>query len=129
MTRHMLGAGPRHGPAAIGRRIHRDGRPVAADQQPVVPGLGLPRMPLRLCCERAAELTVDPPPRGQRAPAAAASFVSPESATRAGPASSTDAIAALRGRPFLVNSSPAMEQIHVHRPNSKDIYYPAAEAV
>jgi hypothetical protein len=100
MTRHMLGAGPRHGPAALGRRIHRDGRPVAADYRPVVPGLGLPRMPLRLCCERAAESTADPPPRGQRAPAAAASFVGPESATRAGLGSSTDAIAALRWRPF-----------------------------
>ena len=100
VTRHMLGAGPRRGPAALGRRIHRDGRPAAADQQPVVPGLGLPRMPLRLCCERAAELTADPPPRGQQAPTAAASFVSPESATRAGPGSSTDAIATLRGRPF-----------------------------
>jgi len=30
---------------------------------------------------------------------------------------------------FLVNSSPAMEQIHERPPNSKDIYYPAAEAV
>jgi hypothetical protein len=33
------------------------------------------------------------------------------------------------GDRFLVNSSPAMEQIYEHRPNSKDIYYPAAEAV
>ena len=30
---------------------------------------------------------------------------------------------------FLVNSSPAMEQIYEHRPNSKDIYHPAADAV
>jgi hypothetical protein len=30
---------------------------------------------------------------------------------------------------FLVNSSPAMEQIHERPPNFKDIYYPAAEAV
>jgi len=95
----------------------------------VVPGLGLPRMPLRLCCEQAAELTADPPPRGRQAPTAAASFVSPESATRAGLGSSTDAIAACAGDCFLVNSSPAMEQIHERPPNSKDIYYPAAEAV
>jgi hypothetical protein len=33
------------------------------------------------------------------------------------------------GDRFIVNFSPAMEQIYEHRPNSKDIYYPAAEAV
>jgi hypothetical protein len=33
------------------------------------------------------------------------------------------------GDRFLVNSSPAMEQIYEHRPNSKDIHYPAAETV
>jgi hypothetical protein len=33
------------------------------------------------------------------------------------------------GDRFLVDSSPALEQIYEHRPNSKDIYYPAAEAV
>jgi hypothetical protein len=33
------------------------------------------------------------------------------------------------GDRFLVNSSPAPEQIYEHPPNSKDIYYPAAEAV
>jgi hypothetical protein len=33
------------------------------------------------------------------------------------------------GDRFLVNSSPAMEQIYEHAPDSKDIYRPAAEAV
>ena len=86
-------------------------------------------MPLRLHCERAAELTAGPPPRGQQAPTAAASFVSPKTATRAGPGSSTDAIAALRGRPFSCQFLAGKEQIYEHRPNAKDIRYPAAEAV
>jgi len=33
------------------------------------------------------------------------------------------------GDRFLVDSSPVTEQIYEHPPNSKDIYYPAAEAV
>jgi len=92
----------------------------------IVAGLGLPRMPLRLRRERTAELTADPPPRGQQAATAAASFVSPDSATRGGLGSSTDAIAALRGRPFSCHFPTAREQIYEHRPNAKDIYYPAA---
>jgi hypothetical protein len=65
-------------------------------------------------------LTADPPPRGQQAPTAAASFVSPESATRAGLGSSTDAIAALRATVFL--STPRLQG------TDPDIYYPAALA-
>jgi hypothetical protein len=33
------------------------------------------------------------------------------------------------GDRFLVSSSPVREQIYEHPPNSKDFYYPAAEAV
>ena len=61
-----------------------------------------------------------------RRPTAAASFVSPDSETAGVLGSFTDAIAALRGRPFSCQFLACKEQIYEHRPNAKDIYHPAA---